>query len=101
MIPEITKDQLDLLNDTCGRYEGVFSQCAPIPGDFPPAAAEALEGQKDVDYLVELGLLKSITEENKEQIEAHNKKTGRVWQGYSITPLGRAMFQVQGSTATN
>jgi hypothetical protein len=100
-LPEITEDQLGLINEVCGAYAGVFSQCDPIPGDPLFEAALVVEAQKHIDYLIGLGLLKEITGDHKEQIEEQNRKSGHVWRVYSVTPLGRAMFQVVHSTAVN
>jgi hypothetical protein len=100
-VPEITKEQLELINEVCGPFEGVFSQCDPIPGDPLFQAALVIEAQKHVDHLIGLGLLKEITGDHKEQIEEQNRKSGRVWRVYSVTPLGRSMFQVAHSTAIN
>ena len=100
-VPEITEDELGLINEVCGAYAGVFSQCDPIPGDPLFQAALVIEAQKHVDHLIGLGLLKEITGDHKEQIEEQNRKSGRVWRVYSVTPLGRAMFQVVHSIAVN
>lgn len=98
-IPEITKDQLALLTEVCGTWAGVFSQCDPIPSDPLLDAAVVAEGQRDVQYLIELGLFKDITEDHKAQLEEQAKKTGRTWRVFMITPLGKAMFGLQHSTA--
>src|SRR5271157_1585023 len=100
--PEITADQLTLITGVCSDAEmGIFSQCDPIPGDALVDAALTAKARHNAEKLVELGLLKNITEQHQEQINRQNEATGRVWNVYAVTPLARAMFQAQLSTAVN
>ena len=100
--PEITADQLMLITGVCSDPEfGVFSQCDPIPGDALVDATMAAKARCNAEKLIELGFLKDITEDHREQIDKQNKATGRVWRVFSVTPLARAMFQATLSTAVN
>jgi hypothetical protein len=99
-IPEITESQLKLLMEVC--YDpamSVFSQCNHLPTDNIEDATKNIEAQKDTQRLIELKLLREITEDHKEQIEQMGIRTGRVWHVYQLEPLGRALFQAQLTTA--
>jgi hypothetical protein len=100
-IPEITPDCLELLNGVLAEFEGVFSQCSPIPSDPLFEASQATKATQDVDLLIELGLVKELTEDHKEQIEKQNAATGRKWRVYCVSPLGRALFQATCSPSIN
>jgi len=100
-VPEITPDCLELINGVLTAFQGVFSQCDPIPSDPLFEAEQARKGQQDVDLLIELGLVKELTEDHKEQIEKQNAATGRKWRVYCVSPLGRALFQATCSPSIN
>lgn len=101
-IPEITESQLRTMIAVCCNPDmSVFSQTAPIDAD--PLAFKVVLGQaeKDVDHLVALKLLKEITADHLEQIERTNAESGRTWRVFSVTALGRAMFQAYTQPGVN
>lgn len=99
-IPEITESQLKLLMDVCYDPQmSVFSQCNHLPSDSVEDAIKNIEAQKDTQRLIELKLLKDISEDHKERLEQMGIRTGRVWRVYQLEPLGRALFQAQLTTA--
>ena len=93
-IPEISESQLKTMLTVCSNPNmSVFSQAAALDSD--PLAFKVVLGQaeKDVEHLVYLKMLKEITSEHKEQIEATNAESGRTWKVFEVSPLGRAFFQ--------
>ena len=98
MIPEITKSQLKLMRQiSLDPNMSVFSQTAPMPTDTLENQIYMKEGEDDVARLVELGLVKNITENHLEQVQKTNEVSGRTWRIYEIQPLGRAFFQADQS----
>jgi hypothetical protein len=101
-IPEITAEQLTLITGVCSDVQmGVFSQCDPVPGDALIDATLAVKARRDAERLVELGFLRNITEDHREQIDKQNAATGRVWTVFAVTPLARAVFQATLSNSIN
>ena len=101
-IPEISESQLRTMLSVCRDPQlSVFSQTSPIDAD--PLAFKVVLGQaqKDVDHLVALKLLKEITADHLEQIERTNAESGRTWRVFSVTALGRAMFQAYTQPGVN
>jgi hypothetical protein len=99
-IPELTERQLNLIVGACQDIEmNVFCQCNVLPTDDFGIACKTIEAAADVEALIVLKLVKEITEENKEKVEEQNIQTGRIWRVYTVTPLGRALFQAQCSPA--
>jgi hypothetical protein len=94
MIPEITESQLKTMLAVCQNPDmSVFSQTSPK--DTDPLALQCVmqQGERDVEHLVSLRMLKEITAEHQEQIDKTNADSGRNWKVFEITALGRAMFQ--------
>ena len=75
----------------------VFSQTAPLSTDTLENQIFMKEGEDDVAHLVELGLIKEITENHLEQVKNTNEASGRTWRIYEVQPLGRALFQADQS----
>jgi len=101
-IPEITERQLILMNQVCfDPNMEVFFQCSPKPEDDFQMAILAKQAHDDAEVLCDLKFLKNITEEHRERITKMEADTGRTWNVYQITALGRAMFQVATSDAKN
>lgn len=101
-IPEITERQMILMQQVCfDPNMEVFSQCSPKPEDELNVAILAKQAHDDAEYLCSLRFLKNITEEHRERITKLETDTGRTWNVYEISPLGRAMFQVVCSDAKN
>ena len=101
-IPEISESQLRTMLSVCRDPQlSVFSQTSPIDAD--PLAFKVVLGQaeKDVEHLVSLRLLKEITADHLEQIERTNAESGRTWRVFSVTALGRAMFQAYTQPGVN
>lgn len=98
MIPEISKTQLKLMRQvTMDPAMSVFSQTAPLSTDTLENQIFMKEGEDDVAHLVELGLIKEITENHLEQVKNTNEASGRTWRIYEVQPLGRALFQADQS----
>lgn len=98
-IPEISESQLSLINEMCTVPNmDVFSQASPIPSDPLQESIQALQSARDVEALIALGLVKEITSDHQAQLRETETKTGRKWKVFQIQPLGRAMFQLRGST---
>ena len=99
-IPEITESQLKTMITICSNPDmAVFSQTTPK--DTDPLALQCVmdQGQKEIEHLVSLNLLKEITADHLEQIEKTNAESGRMWRVFEVTALGRAMFQAHCSPA--
>lgn len=101
-IPEITERQLITMQQVCfDPNMEVFSQCSCKPEDDLHVAVLAKQVHDDTEYLCSLGFLKNITDDHRERITVLEKETGRTWNVYEITALGRAMFQMATSDAKN
>jgi hypothetical protein len=102
IIPELTESQVKLLYDVSNISEmRVFSQSSPIPTDPLQESLEALQGAKDVEYLISLGLIKNISESNAEGLEKLLKETGRVCQVFEVLPYTMKMFHLPASPEIN
>jgi hypothetical protein len=102
MIPEITDKQLVLMTQVCfDPNMSVFSQCSVKPEDELQVAINATQARRDAEHLCTLGFLQNITEGHKERIDQMNEQTGRTWEVYEITAMGRAMFQATTSSTVH
>ena len=98
IIPEITESQLALMRQvTSDPRMSVFSQTLPLPTDSAQDGSMLRQSAEDAAHLVSLGFLKDITQDHQEQIEKLGVDTGRIWQVFQITAMGRAMSMI-GST---
>jgi hypothetical protein len=98
MIPEISESQLALMHQvTADPRMSVFSQTLPLPTDSAQDGAMLKQSAEDAAHLVSLGFLKDITSEHQEQLDKLGVDTGRMWQVFQVTELGRAI-SVTGST---
>lgn len=94
IIPEINESQLKTMLTVCSNPEmSVFSQTSPKDSDPLELQCVMQQGERDVEHLIFLGLLKEITADHQEQIEKTNVESGRTWRVFEVSALGRAMFQ--------
>ena len=101
-IPEITESQLKLLIEVSNISEmRVFSQASPIPTDGLQESIAALQGAKDVEYLVNIGLLKDISSEQGTGLEELKQKTGRTCSVFEVLPFTMKMFKLPASPEIN
>ncbi len=102
MIPEITESQFALMQSVCRDPEmSVFSQCSSKEGDSVEAAIILDQAKKDTEYMCELGLLKNLTADHQERLDELNARSGRTWNVFEITKVGRTMFQASTSKESN
>ncbi len=101
-IHSVTESQVALMRLVCfDPSMDVFSQTTPKPTDPLQSAIEMKQAADDAAHLVSLGFLKNITQDHQERIDQMGANTGRTWNVFQITALGRAMFGVLGSTVVH
>lgn len=101
-IPKIDHDQLKLILEVVMNPDmKIFSQLEPSDKDTPAQQCVLGKGKKDVDHLVELGLLKNITEVHKEQVAQILEQSGNVYRIFEVTALAQAVFQAYTSPVAN
>lgn len=98
-IPEVSEHDVKLMKQVCfDPNMSVFSQCSLKSEDPLEEATEAARAAVSAKHLASLGFLKEITAEHQERINTMNENSGRVWSVFEITAMGRAFFQLQGSS---
>jgi len=98
-IPQITESQLKFLKEVC-NIPGmcVFSQSSPLPDDPLDAVFEHTRAEKDVEYLISIGLVKEISSEHQEQLEKMKAASGRAWRVFQVQDPALVMFNNAAST---
>jgi len=101
-IPSVTESQVALMREVTFDPEmQVFSQCTSKPTDTLLDAFKAARSAADAAHLANLGFLKDISADHKEQLEQMKIASERTWTCYQITAMGRAMFQVKANEDPN
>jgi hypothetical protein len=95
MIPEITKRQIGVMREVV--FVPIFSQTEPMVTDSLANQIYLKEAGEDMAHLIELKLIKEITQDHLEQVTKTNAESGRLWHVYEVCPMGRAFFQADQS----
>ena len=90
-IPEITARQIGVMREVV--FVPIFSQTEPMVTDSLANQIYLKEAAEDLAHLMELCLIKEITNEHIEQVQKTNEESGRIWHVYEVCPMGRAFFQ--------
>jgi hypothetical protein len=91
-IPEINEAQLHTLREMVTGTQA-FSQIVPQADKDSPKDYEAwLKGEAETEHLVQLGLVKEITEACSSQLANVFLQTNRKFKIFEITPVGMKMF---------
>jgi hypothetical protein len=102
IIPELTESQLKLLYEV-SNISGmrVFSQSSPLPTDPLQDSIDALQGARDVEYLMSIGLIKNISADQAEGLAKIKLETGRTCFVFEVLPFTLIMFKLPTSPEIN
>lgn len=102
MIPEISVEQVTLMH---GMIEQERTQAVIRPVeklDPPHVFREWVQTNKEIDGLVELGMIEEVTHLTQDTVEMLSKGTGgRDFRIFLPTTHGKLMFQHMNSRAVN